>query len=835
MPVLPAKHVLIFSERPPPVPDAPVTGLSLRHALMAEAFAASGLEVTYAWPGTDRARRDASRCRPPFATARPNTPDDLAAWIDRFDPCAVVLGYWELADWIPARLPAPLVLDYVAPRVLERQFEDRDRLVEEIPALIEVLVRCDEVWVGNAAQRDLMLPWMLLAGHDCRFDLPVRVVPIAGTIAARRPDPGPASDSEDEPLKLFHGGRDWPWRDSSAWLDIVRRQPGPWRLDDAGEAGGLAGHAGYLQRLGRADLVLELSEANLERRYSQSFRMTDALCAGVPVVCNDFLPLAERIERHRAGWVVEKPEDLPVLLHSIAADRAELARRAHNALALARAHFDAARVYGGLAGDLAARADGRTKTRRQPLLALRSGDAELPGTLSAFRAYLVRWANRRVRKPCRDWLARKMADRPLPDAATGNGCGSSRACWVVLGRADVFPTNHGAAVKIERTAWGLSFHVGEVILLTDRRDGYWVYRRGEREYRRFPVWLRLAGWPRPVDRIRLMARGVPYSEVALYLPWVDRGMQLRLVWLMRRHRVWVVHGEFPAYARPAVWAAQLFGTRSLMVEHNVEFRRIADQVPELGDAAGRALKRFEVDLANACDRVITVSERDRRDLIAAGVRGTRVHTVPHGVDLERFAQAGPVALRERYAIPAAHAVLVYHGIYSYPPNLQALEELAGVLLPKLEAAGRPATVVAIGPEPPAVSLPGVVFTGAVDDLAGYLKGGDLAVIPLRQGGGTRMKILDDFAAGVPVVTTAAGMQGIPVEHGRELLIVDDPDAMADAVAGLLDDARAQRRLADAAARWVAASDWREIARRYVALIDTDAVPAAAAGVVESRP
>jgi len=814
-------RLLILGERPPPVADRPATGLSVRHALMAEMIAGRGHDVTFGWiePAPSAASLDGESRR--FSLLPLAGDGDLADWLTAHRPAVVILGYWELVHWLPERLDAALVLDYVAPRLLERQFEDRDRLAGDVPLLIGLLARCDEVWVGNAAQRDLMLPWMLLAGHDCRFELPVRVVPIAGRTDTPRAGTGAAGDRRDrrdrqpQPLKLFHGGRDWPWRDSSAWLEVLRRQSGPWRLDALDQHGGLAGPAEYLDRLRAADLALELCDDNVERRYSQSFRMTDALCAGLPVICNDFLPLARLVQRHEAGWVVASPGELPALLESVAADREELARRAENARALARARFDAAQVYGGLADALGALAQKLPGKPRRPISAVApSADDEAEvGMIGAARAYLALWAHNRLRKPWQDWLSRRMADRPLPD--------DEHACWVVLSRADVFPTHHGAAVKVERTAWGLSFHLDAVILLTDRRDGYWIYRRGEREFRRFPAWPRLAGWPRAVNMVRVMARGVPHSNAFLYLPWVDRGMQYRLMWLMKRYPVEAVQAEFPAYARPAVWAGRLFGSRSLMVEHNVEFKRIAEQVPELCEAARIRLKRLEVDLANACDRVITVSDRDRRDLVAAGVREALVRTIPHGVDLARFERAEPVDLRRLFGIPTGHAVLVYHGIYSYPPNLEAVEELSHGLLPRLRARGRPATVVAIGPEPPARTLPGVVFTGAVDDLAGYLKGGDLAVIPLRQGGGTRMKILDDFAAGVPVVTTAKGMEGIPVEPDRELLVVDDPDAMAEAVRSLLEDARARARLAEAAAGWVADFDWRAIARRYVMLVRGD--------------
>lgn len=820
---MPAEPVLILTEQPPPSADVPATGLAVRHALMAKALSDRGTPVTFAWP-EPVGSGPISRCsggefdRLPLQSA-----EVLADWLARNDKSVVILGYWELADWLPPRMTQPLVLDYVAPRLLERQFEDRERLGDEAGKLVELLSRCDEVWTGSSRQRDLMLPWMLLAGHDCRYSVPVRVVPISGTIAgtveganehsASHSGSSSGADASGPPsaLTLFHGGRDWPWRDSRAWLDVLHGD-GRWRLVDTSESAGLAGHGQYLQRLSGCDLALELSDYNTERHYSQSFRMIDALCTGVPVICNDFLPLAQLVERWQCGWTIRRPEELPPLLASIAEDRGELARRGENARRLAASRFNAAEVYGNLADTLAALVEGRAEGMRRTLITARPPEslAPQPGTLSAFRQYTSMWAYDRIRRPWQDRLSRRMADRPLP--------GAERACWVVLSRADVFPTDHGAAVKIERTAWGLSFHVEEVILLTDRRDGYWIYRRGEREYQRFPLWPRLAGWPRPVSMIRVMARGVPFSNAFLYLPWADRGMQFRLMWLMRRHPVEVVQAEFPAYARPAVWAARLFGTRSLMVEHNVEFQRIADQVPELAESARRRLKRLEVGLANACDRVITVSNRDRRDLVSAGVRDALVHVVPHGVDLERFENAGAVDLRAAYGIPAEHSVIVYHGIYSYPPNLEAVEELAHGLLPRLRRAGHPASVVALGPQRPEKSLPGVVFAGAVDDLAGHLKGGDIAVIPLRQGGGTRMKILDDFAARVPVVTTHKGMEGIDVEHGKHLLIVDDPDAMAEVVAGLLDDPQARHALAEAAAQWVSRFDWRAIAGAYVELV-----------------
>jgi glycosyltransferase involved in cell wall biosynthesis len=682
--------------------------------------------------------------------------------------------------------------------------------------MVQLLARCHEVWVGNEKQLDLMLAWLILAGHDCRYTVPARVVPIAGPVSNSVDKKIPSDfdhaegDSTDSLLTAFHGGQDWPWRQSQRWLDAFGSVKKGWSLSDMSGQERMLSFRDYLARLEASDILIELCDDNIERRYSQSFRMTDALCRGVPVIANRFLPLAGEIEKFGAGWLIDAPEELAPLLEHLEKHPASIHNASRAALELARKEFDENRVYRSLHSVLVDLLDRRPATGAgtPDLSALGGKD---PSVFQAARQVLGHWFHHRIRKPIHGVWRRIAANRP-------RASDEASASWIVVSRSDLFPTNHGAAVKIERTAWGLSHHVGSVILLTDRRDCYWVYQQGQRRERRFPFWLRLLGWPRALGLFRLMVKGMPYSNAFLYLPLVDRSIQLRLLWLMKQYPVEVVQAEFPAYAHPAVWASRLFGTASLMVEHNVEFQRIEQQVPELGSQGARWLRRIEIDLANACDHVITVSDRDRDHLIAAGVREGKVVTVPHGVDLQYFEQAEPLDLRAQFNLPADHAVLVYHGIYSYPPNLEAVEELSERLIPALARRGVMASVVAFGPEPPGSKLPGVTFAGPVDNLAAHLMGADLAVIPLRAGGGTRMKILDDFAARVPVVTTSKGMEGLKVTDGVELRIVDDPEAMADVVRDLLRDEAARKALADRAHAWVSALDWRAIAGRYVARV-----------------
>jgi len=151
--------------------------------------------------------------------------------------------------------------------------------------------------------------------------------------------------------------------------------------------------------------------------------------------------------------------------------------------------------------------------------------------------------------------------------------------------------------------------------------------------------------------------------------------------------------------------------------------------------------------------------------------------------------------------------------------------IASEILPRLARRGYRAKALAIGRDPPEEPLhDDVIFTGPVPNLAPYLKSADLAVIPLQKGSGTRMKILEYFAAGVPVIATSKAMEGILVENGVHAWIEDDFQAIADAVITLLRDRARAAAQASAARLYVRELDWTSIARRYLALVGWEPAP-----------
>ena len=155
---------------------------------------------------------------------------------------------------------------------------------------------------------------------------------------------------------------------------------------------------------------------------------------------------------------------------------------------------------------------------------------------------------------------------------------------------------------------------------------------------------------------------------------------------------------------------------------------------------------------------------------------------------------------------------------AYWPNLEALQVFADELLPRLDALGLDCHVLAVGREPPSASPhPRIHLTGSVDAIAPWLKAADIAVVPLLEGGGTRMKIIDCFAAHLPVISTSKGIEGIPVVNGKDALIIDDWDEMAAAIVRLRNHPDEAADLAKAGHALATGLDWTAIAARYLDL------------------
>ena len=173
--------------------------------------------------------------------------------------------------------------------------------------------------------------------------------------------------------------------------------------------------------------------------------------------------------------------------------------------------------------------------------------------------------------------------------------------------------------------------------------------------------------------------------------------------------------------------------------------------------------------------------------------------VPNGFDPPDVGAGG--AGSSRGTRPQSSVITMVGDLF-YVPNRDGARWFAERVLPEIRAAAPEAEFRVVGRHPDGLrdldESPGVSLRGFVRDVSVELATTCLEVVPLHSGGGTRIKILEAFAHGVPLVTTSVGCEGIDVVDGAHVLIADDPPAFAAACLRLLRDPALRERLADAA-------------------------------------
>lgn len=229
------------------------------------------------------------------------------------------------------------------------------------------------------------------------------------------------------------------------------------------------------------------------------------------------------------------------------------------------------------------------------------------------------------------------------------------------------------------------------------------------------------------------------------------------------------------------------------------------------------LERFERWACQTADWITAVSDADRESLLGLlGKSSPPITVVPNAIDVGHYQK--PVTGE----IP--HFDVVFSGKMDYRPNVDAMLWFGREIWPLIHGARPETTFAIVGQKPharldPLRRLPGVTITGLVPEVLPYLAGATVYVLPLRMGSGTRLKLIEAMAAGVPIVSTTLGAEGYPVTPGHELLLADEPAAFARAVLRLLDGDELRARLAAAGRHLAWQFDWRRVMPAFLEIYE----------------
>ena len=239
-------------------------------------------------------------------------------------------------------------------------------------------------------------------------------------------------------------------------------------------------------------------------------------------------------------------------------------------------------------------------------------------------------------------------------------------------------------------------------------------------------------------------------------------------------------------------------------------------------AQWRKLKHYEALVMRHCDAVVAVADEDRDTLLGLAP-GATIGVVPNGVDTSYFSRAA-MATGRVGALTFGAPTLVFSGTLDFRPNVDAAIWFAGEVLPRVRARRPDARLLVVGKRPtPALRRLAdegmLLLTGEVPDARPYLAGAAVYIVPMRIGGGVRLKLLEALALELPVVSTSMGAEGVSgLRAGEHCLIADDPAGFAAATLRLLGDRALCGRLG-AAGRALAREryDWSVIVPRLEAL------------------
>ena len=211
-----------------------------------------------------------------------------------------------------------------------------------------------------------------------------------------------------------------------------------------------------------------------------------------------------------------------------------------------------------------------------------------------------------------------------------------------------------------------------------------------------------------------------------------------------------------------------------------------------------SVRNIERALVRQSEQVWACSTKDAQEIETLYSPSPDVEVAPNTLDASSYS-----GVREGRGGDGEAPILLFIGAFGYPPNRRAAHHLLDEIFPRVQRQHPNVRLRLVGGSPSEHmrewgAEQAITVTGFVDDIRSHLAASDIAVIPLMEGSGTRLKIIEAFASKLPVVSTPKGVEGLEVEHGIHALIAEVPDGIASHVSRLIEQPTLRSEMAEEA-------------------------------------